>query len=242
VTDEWLHRQTPALTGGLPGYPVLLQHLRRERAFPSCLFAVAEYHLSVPLYSSNELPVQPRRATSSSPPLRRKPKAMHTLSPQKKARTRKHQPRPMIPENNELMPILRDVLTAKGSCDRDMLIQHTARKLRCKRISSGIRVQLSNAIRTAKRRGILFEDEGMLDVDFTPLNRWDRDMLKDQFLAAINQHGRVWFKRREAIQHFARWLGFRRAGALIEAKARALINGLIRDGRLEKEDDAIRRV
>lgn len=44
-----------------------------------------------------------------------------------------------------------------------------------------------------------------------------------------------------AIGRFARWLGFLRAGKNIEDTARPLINGLIRDGRLEAEGRSIRR-
>ena len=40
---------------------------------------------------------------------------------------------------------------------------------------------------------------------------------------------------------FARWLGFRRTGPYIEDAAKSLINGLIREDRLESEGSEIRR-
>ncbi|MEO8614184.1 MAG: hypothetical protein ABI600_03505 [Luteolibacter sp.] len=44
------------------------------------------------------------------------------------------------------------------------------------------------------------------------------------------------------IRTFARWLGFRRTGSVIDETARSLIKGLLREGRLEKDGDCIRRV
>ncbi len=61
-------------------------------------------------------------------------------------------------------------------------------------------------------------------------------------MAAIHQNGRLWHTRDEAIRLFTRWLGFRRTGSLIEETARSLINGLLREGSLEKNGpDEIRR-
>lgn len=67
----------------------------------------------------------------------------------------------------------------------------------------------------------------------------DRDTLKDQFLAALD--GRNWQEREAAIVAFARWLGFRRTGPKIEEAAASLINGLLREGRMEKDGSRIRR-
>lgn len=68
------------------------------------------------------------------------------------------------------------------------------------------------------------------------------DFLKSQFLAAISEHGRVWTAREDAIRAFARWLGFRRSGSVIDETARKLINRLLRDGRLQKDGDSILRI
>src|SRR6516225_2891140 len=51
-----------------------------------------------------------------------------------------------------------------------------------------------------------------------------------------------WTERNEVIRGFARWLGFRRTGPFIDEAARSLINGLIRDGRLESHGSQIRHM
>lgn len=61
---------------------------------------------------------------------------------------------------------------------------------------------------------------------------YDRDFLKQQFLAAI---GRAWIERDDAVREFCRWMGFARTGPVIEDTARSLINGLLREGRLEAD-------
>ena len=53
--------------------------------------------------------------------------------------------------------------------------------------------------------------------------------------------GRSWMERDEAIRRFAVWLGFRRASPFIDGATRSVINGLIRDGRLEARGSLIRR-
>ena len=66
--------------------------------------------------------------------------------------------------------------------------------------------------------------------------------MKKQFLAAIAKEGRVWRSREEAICLFARHLGFRRTGSIIEKTARSLITKLLKEGKLEKDGPAsIRR-
>src|SRR5260221_9331404 len=64
-------------------------------------------------------------------------------------------------------------------------------------------------------------------------------VLKDQFVAAMQGH--AWAERNDSIRRFSRWLGFRRTGPSIDDTARSVINGLIRDGRLESNGSQIRR-
>jgi hypothetical protein len=59
---------------------------------------------------------------------------------------------------------------------------------------------------------------------------YEREFLKVQFLASI---GRSWIERDDAIQNFCRWMGFRRTGQIIDETARSVINGLLRESRLE---------
>jgi hypothetical protein len=85
---------------------------------------------------------------------------------------------------------------------------------------------------TASRRGILENVGGELRLLARSLADYDWDFLKQQFLAAI---GRAWSERDEAIREFCRWMGFARTGSVIEDTARSLINGLLREGRLEAD-------
>ena len=51
-----------------------------------------------------------------------------------------------------------------------------------------------------------------------------------------------WTERDDSIRMFARWLGYRRTGPWIDEAARSLINGLIRQDRLESDGSRIRRI
>jgi len=91
----------------------------------------------------------------------------------------------------------------------------------------------------AARRGILTNERAELRLLCRSVEDYERDFLKDQFLSSI---GRARTDREEASRSFARWLGFARTGPAIEKTARSLINGLLREGRLEADGhNAIRR-
>ena len=61
----------------------------------------------------------------------------------------------------------------------------------------------------------------------------------DRYSAATGRH---WIAREDAIRAFARWGGIGRVGPVIDETARSLINGLIREGRLEADGpERIRR-
>jgi hypothetical protein len=89
------------------------------------------------------------------------------------------------------------------------------------------------------RRGILGNKNGMLQLAVGSIEHYDRAHLKDQFLASLSGHG--WVDRDHAIRAFARWMGFRRTGSSIDETARSLINGLIREERIESDGGLIRR-
>jgi hypothetical protein len=102
------------------------------------------------------------------------------------------------------------------------------------------REEYDNVIRAAIRRRILERRNGGLALGARTIGDYDRSFLKDQFIASMREHG--WTERDDVIRGFARWLGFRRTGPFIDEAARSLINGLIRDGRLESHGSQIRRV
>ena len=125
---------------------------------------------------------------------------------------------------------------------RDDAITKLARALGYPRTTSAVREALDNAIRTAVRRGILDNGPEGLSLRYRTLEQYaedDRDGLKAQFLASLG--GRVWTEREEAIRAFARWLGFGRTGSRIQETGASLINGLLREKRLESDGNRIRR-
>ena len=145
-------------------------------------------------------------------------------------------------EKSDLMYRLRQVLTEHGPCDRETVIKHTATALGFQRVSPQIVKSLANAIHAARRRQVLLKEDNLYTVQRGGVEAYDMEFLKEQFLAAVSEHGRVWMDREEAIRAFARWLGFSRTGAVIEDTARKLIKRLLLNGRLEKDGDRIRRL
>ncbi len=125
------------------------------------------------------------------------------------------------------------------SRDRETAIRQLRKQLGYGRTGHALREMLDNALRTAVRRGILTSDRGELALGLASVNDFDRGFLKEQFLASLG--GRVWRDRTDATRGLARWLGFRRTGPVIEDTVRSVVNGLIREGRLEARKDEIRR-
>jgi hypothetical protein len=123
--------------------------------------------------------------------------------------------------------------------EREMSIDALARELGYQRTGPRIHEELDNALRTAVRRGVLASERGAVRLFARTIEQYDRDFMKEQFLASLL--GRQWIEREDAVRAFARWMGFRRTGPTIEDTARSLINGLLRDGRLESNGSQIRR-
>lgn len=107
-----------------------------------------------------------------------------------------------------------------------------------KRLGPLIKETLVSSLLSAVRRGILKNDVGELSLLYRSIEDYDRDFLKSQFLASL---GRTWADRDEAARVFARWLGFTRTGPAIQETVRSIINGLIRENRLESGSGQIRR-
>jgi len=116
--------------------------------------------------------------------------------------------------------------------DRETALKELSQALGYRRLGPHIREVLSTDLLTAVRRGILTSEGGEYTLGFRSLTDLPRDVLKDRFLSAI---GRSWITRDDAIRAFARSLGFARTGDQIDQTARSLINGLIREGRLESD-------
>lgn len=147
-----------------------------------------------------------------------------------------------LDDTDALCAAFRQHLGHGQSHSRDDAITTLARALGYQRTTSAVRETLDNAIRTAVRRGILQNGSEGLCLRYRTLEQHgseDRDGLKEQFLASLG--GRAWAEREDAIRGFARWLGFRRTGPKIDEVAASLINGLLREARLEKEGSRIRR-
>ena len=125
-------------------------------------------------------------------------------------------------------------MRSDGACERDELIRRLAQALGYQRVGRRIGEVLESAVTSAIRRGILVNEESVLKILTDDLRELDRDFLKELFLAAI---GRAWINREEAIRAFARYQGFARTGPAIDETARSLINGLLREGRLEADRD-----
>lgn len=141
---------------------------------------------------------------------------------------------------DELICQVRRLFIDGDARQRDAAISELARELGLEKISSRILDILDDTIRTAVRRGILENAGGTLRIGAKSIDQYERDFLKDQFLASLD--GITWTEREEAIRAFARWLGFSRTGPNINEKARSLINGLIREARLESQGTRVRRV
>ncbi len=142
-------------------------------------------------------------------------------------------------DREEIICLVRQIFSDGVEREREPAIVEMARALGYQRTGPVIAEELDNAIRTAVRRGILNNSGDSLRLAARTIEQYDRDFLKDQFLASLG--GKQWASRVNAIKGLARWLGFKRTGASIDENARSLINGLLREGRLESNGSEIRR-
>lgn len=146
-------------------------------------------------------------------------------------------------EAPEAMCAIRDLFESSAGRDgieRDEAIRAVARSLGFERTGKNIYEAIDSYLVAAARRGIVETVSGTVHLVARSIAEYDRPLLKDQFLASLG--GYSWVEREEAIRTFARWLGYRRTGSVINDAARSLINGLIRDGRLEADGGSVRRV
>ncbi len=142
-------------------------------------------------------------------------------------------------DRDELICRVRQLFGDGSPRDREQAIADLARGLGYEGVGSKVREIVDNSLRTAVRRGVLASDGGGLTLDARRIEDYRRDFLKEQFLASLE--GRAWKQRDDAIRDLARWLGFRRTGRVIDQTLRSIINGLIREGRLESDGVLIRK-
>jgi type I restriction enzyme S subunit len=135
-------------------------------------------------------------------------------------------------ERDEVLCTIRKVFGDGAERDRDVALRDIAYALGYQRLGPRIREALSGALIAAVRRGIVVNAGSNYRLGFRSFADCPRDALKDAFESAI---GRAWIVREDAIRAFARWAGFGRVGDVIDQTARSLINGLIREGRVETD-------
>jgi hypothetical protein len=121
---------------------------------------------------------------------------------------------------------------------RDAVIDTLARELGCRDAASRIHTAVDNALLIAIGRNILANEGGALRLSARNIEQYERNPLKEQFLASLS--GRPWIERDDAVRAFARWMGFRRTGRSIDDTVRSLINGLVREKRIERNGSQIR--
>jgi len=173
----------------------------------------------------------------SSP--REKPSRMLLQAAEPQSAPYKPQPPSASVDREDLICLIRQIFTIGGARSRETAIRELATELGYERVGLRIREEIENAIRAAVRRGIVLSEGEQLRIDCRSIEDYQRDFLKDQFLASLQ--GRAWADRDEAIRGFARWLGFRRTGPSIDEAARSLVRGLLKEGRLESDGPSIRR-
>ncbi|MFA6165420.1 MAG: type ISP restriction/modification enzyme [Gemmatimonadaceae bacterium] len=141
-----------------------------------------------------------------------------------------------------VMARIREVFSAPESrdgLDREAILRQLCTELGFERLGPKIRETLEGALLAASRRRIVETRGGQLFLSARSIEAYDREFLKEQFLASLA--GYAWVEREDAIRGFARWLGFRRTGRAIDEQARSLVNGLLRTGGLESDGSSIRR-
>lgn len=148
--------------------------------------------------------------------------------------------RPQEIEVNDIMCAIRDLL-ASGPMPRRELIRQIARTLGYQRAGKNIAKTVNAYVTTAARRGITRMQNGAVQLEARSIAEYDRNFLKTQFLAALSAQSAGFVQREDAIRGLARWMGYARTGAVIVDTAKSLINGLLRECRLEARGEEIKR-
>jgi type I restriction enzyme S subunit len=132
----------------------------------------------------------------------------------------------------DVLAVIRQVFSDGQPRNRPDAIRDVAQALGYGRVDRRIRDALHADLITAFRRGIVENAGGKLRLLTRSIADYEMESLKLHFLRAV---GRSWIERDDAIRNFCRWIGFRRTGPIIDEKARSVIQGLLRESRLEAD-------
>lgn len=137
------------------------------------------------------------------------------------------------------MAALREVLRlADEPLVRKTLIQRAAHALGYRRTGPRIAAALDDTVRRAVRRRIAASERGTFHLLTRKIGDYERGFLKTQLLACL---GREWVERQDVARRLARWLGFARTGATIEATVKSLVTSLLRAGALQRRGTEVHR-
>jgi hypothetical protein len=137
----------------------------------------------------------------------------------------------------DVLPVIRDVVTGSAALDREEAIHEIARRLGAERVGSRIRALIESALNTASRRSIVYSDQRGIRPLCRSIEEYKRDDLKNVLRAVI---GRTWTDEADAIRAASRYLGFRRTGSQIERAFRSAISGGLRQSVLERDGRMLR--
>lgn len=138
------------------------------------------------------------------------------------------------------MCTIREILQ-RGDVPRDELIRKICYAQGYQRVSMKIARRVDGFIRAAVRRDVATNQGGEICLSAQSISDYKRSDLKIQFLAALSAQGTRYVKREKAARVLAQWMGFSIICPVIEDTVRSLINGLLRENRLEARGHEIRR-
>ena len=141
-------------------------------------------------------------------------------------------------EFDEALCALRKVLSRQRTVPRDDLPGFIARELGFQRVGSNIHSEISSVLRAAALRGLTTSTADGLRLNILSLHDADRASLKKCLLVAI---GHRWQPREDVPGLLAAYTGFGRVSLEMRQLTASLINGLIREDRLETEGQSVRK-
>jgi hypothetical protein len=139
---------------------------------------------------------------------------------------------------DDLTAAIRKAFSAGGERDRETAIRGVATELGYQRLGKKIRHVIHHALRHAVHLGVIYNEDGMLGLDYRTIDDYPRELLRQALLTVV---AREWWDRDKAISATAYYLGFRRVGSRIRKTLASVITGALRMGLLERDGDDIRR-